>query len=274
VIRLRTSMRRKRHGRVPAAGGERGCCLEEGFAGSGRQGGVEEGDEGGGGAEEAQDLWDQGGGQGQGGGELGGEAPLALEDEVGGGICGVEALGTARHFDAVEGFEALGAEGLADLFVVVEEHAADGEELIFFWHVGAGGDCDLLGVELEVEAGAGGFFKALASPPGGYVGLVRQLVGAESDVAVDAHGALGGLAEVVGGEGLEALVDGGDDFQERGLERGFVGRLVGVEPVAVVVTGQRAEELQRCGGEVRLHGGDGTGWGFQVQGVTRNRGIV
>ena len=84
--------------------------------------------------------------------------------------------------------------------MVGDEMAAEGEELVAVGHEDAGGEDDLGGVELEVEAGAGGLGHAGVRPPGGDVGLVGALVGGEADVAVDAeHGLLRG-ADVVGGD--------------------------------------------------------------------------
>ena len=58
----------------------------------------------------------------------------------------------------------------------MSEVAADGEELLGRGHVHAGGDDGFFGAEVEVEAGAGGFFQAGADPPGGDVGFVGALV--------------------------------------------------------------------------------------------------
>ena len=85
------------------------------------------------------------------------------------------------------------------------------------------------------------------------MGLVGGLVGGEADVAVDAEGSLLRRANVFGGELEEGVVDLGDELLHGSLEDLLIGLLAGVEPVAVVVFGQVAEELQAGFGEVRCH---------------------
>ncbi len=121
--------------------------------------------------------------------------------------------------------------------------AADGEELFALWHVDAGGDGDFGGVEGEVEASAGGFFEPVAGPPGGHAGFVGRLVGAEADVAVDAHHGFLRWADVLGGEVEHGFVDGGEEGEHGGFEGGLVEGLARLEPFAVVIALEAAEEF-------------------------------
>ena len=93
------------------------------------------------------------------------------------------------------------------MLMVLEEMAADGEQLFPFRHVGAGGDVHLGWADVEVKAAAGGLLQAVARPPGGDIALIGTLVLAEADVAVDAHDGPGGRPDVVGGEVLKCVVD-------------------------------------------------------------------
>lgn len=134
--------------------------LEEGTAGLRDERLIKEVDDGGGEAEAADDLPDEVGGKGELGREGGGDTPLAVEDEVEGGVVGEEPLGRAGEGKAVDGLhelaEAGGGEEAAEIGVAVGarggEVAADGEELFALGHVGADGDGDGGGADVEVEA--------------------------------------------------------------------------------------------------------------------------
>jgi hypothetical protein len=232
--------------------------LEEGLFGFGLDGSVEEVDEGGGEAEVGGDVLGEGGLEGAIEGESGGGAPLAVEEEVEGGVVGGEAFGGSGELEAIElgegGAELFGGDDAAVVFVVVEEVAADGEELLALGHVDARGDGEGFAVDLEVVAAAGGLLEALAGPPGGDVVLVGALVVREADVAVDAHGDLLRRADVVRGEVEEVLIDLGDEGEHGGFELALVEGLALVEPGAVVVALEGAEELGCGGGEVGGHG--------------------
>jgi len=174
-------------------------------------------------------------------GERGGDAPLAVEDEVHCGVVCGEAFGRAgerRAFEFVhEGREFFGAEKAAEFVVVGEQVLADGAELFALGHVAAGGDDDLLGRDGDVVAGAGGFFEAFAGPPGGEVFFVRCFVGGEARVAVDAHHDFLRRAHVGGGEVVHGFVDFADEGEHRGFEFALEGGFAWGEPVAVVVAG-------------------------------------
>lgn len=188
---------------------------------------------------------------------MGADTPLAAADEVDGGIVGAEAFGRAAERQAFEGlqegFEFFAGEDLAELGVVVDEVAADGEELLALGHVDAGGDDDFVGADVEVEASAGGLFEAGAGPPCSLVRFVRAFVGAEARVAVDAEECLLRRAYVFGGEGEHGLVDLGDEREHGSFDLALVGGLAIVEPGAVVVALEAAEELDRFGGKVSGH---------------------
>lgn len=130
------------------------------------------------------------------------------------------------------------------------EMTAEGEELFALGHVGAGGDDELGAGEVEVEACAGGFLEAIAGPPGGDVVLVGALVGAEAGVAVDAHHDLGGRADVLGGEVEHGVVEACDEGEHGFFEVAFEVGFALVEPVAVVVAFEGAEEFEGCEGEM------------------------
>ena len=186
--------------------------------------------------------------------ERGGEAPLAALDEIKRGVIFGEAFGRAGERVAFEFFERAAdrraAQELAEFGVVIEEPVADGGELVFFRHVRAGGDDELLGRDMEVVAGAGGFAQPLVRPPGGDVAFVGALVVAEAGVAVDAEHALFRGAHVVGSEVEHGLGDFADDGEHRLFELGFVDGLARSEPGAVVVAGEVAQEGEGCGAEV------------------------
>ena len=187
-------------------------------------------------------------------------APVFCAQQIVGGIAGGEAFGQPCERLGIDGRKAcaFGFEQLLDgraIRGVVGTHpAAEGEQLFAFGHVDAGGDHDLLRADLKVEAGARGFFHAAAGPPGREVGFVRELVFAEADVAIDAHGDLVGRADVLGREGFEGEVDLVDESEHGGFERVLEGVAARFKPVAVVVSGEAAEEFEGVWREVRGHG--------------------
>ncbi len=250
--------------------------LKDGAFGGGREGFVDQVDDGGGETEAIDDLADKGGAGGVLGGEGGGDAPLAAEEEVDGWVVGKEALGRAGEGLAVDGLhelaEAGSGEETAKLGVAagagVGEVAADGEELVSLRHVDPGGDGDLGGVDVEVEAAAGGFFEAGAGPPGGGVRLVRALVAGEADITVDAHERLLRGADVLGGEGEHGFVDLGDDGEHGLLELALEDVAAGFEPEAVVVAFEAAKEAEGGGGEVGRHEGMVPGGGGACRGAS------
>ena len=235
-----------------------GRSEERAFGGKERL--VEQVDDGGCEAEAVDDLADEGGAGGVLGGKGGADAPLPAENEIDGRVVGEEALGGAGEGLAVDGLhepaEAGGGEVATELGVAgaagAGEVAADGEELVALGHVDAGGDGDLGGADVAVEASAGGLFEAGAGPPGGGVGLVGALVFGEADVAVDAHEALVRGADVGGGEKEHRLVDLGEDGEHGGFELLLVDVPAGFEPGAVVVAFEAAEEFE--GGFVEVGG--------------------
>lgn len=261
-----------KRGRFPGA--DLPMRLKDGAFGRGREGFVEQVDDGGGETKAVDDFADEGGANGVLGGEGGGDAPLAAEEEVDGRVVGKEAFGRAGEGLAVDGLhelaEAGGGEETAELGVAagasVGEVAADGEELVSLGHVDPGGDGDLGGVDVEVEAAAGGFFEAGASPPGGGVRLVRALVAGEADITVDAHERFLRGADVLGGEGEYGFVDLGDDGEHGLLELALEDVAAGFEPEAVVVAFEAAKEAEGGGGEVGRHEGMVPGGGGACRG--------
>lgn len=180
--------------------------------------------------------------------EGGGDAPLAPADELGGGMVGGKSFGIAGEgVGVVEGEAAQEAtvfdEG-SELLVVLKEMAADGEELVWGRHVEACGEDELSAGEVEVVAGAGGFWHAGAAPPCGDVRLVGGFVGGEAGVAIDAeHDAVGG-AYVAGGEADDGGVDGFDEGEHRSLDLSLVNGATGLEPLAAVVAAEAAEKAE------------------------------
>ena len=221
---------------------------------------VEEVDDGCGEAEAVDDGLDEGGPGDLFGGQGGGDAPLAAEDEIDGGVVGEEAFGGPGEGLAVDGleeaFEARLSEEAAELDVAggagSGEVAADGEELLALGHVDACGDGDGGGADVEVEATARGLFESGAGPPGGGVDLVGALVRGEADVAVDAHQDFLGWADVVGREAEHGGVDLGDDGEHGCFELVLEDVTAGFEPGAVVVALEPREELE--GGRVEVGG--------------------
>lgn len=180
--------------------------------------------------------------------EGGGDAPLAPADEFCGGVVGGEAFGVAGEgVGVVQGEAAAEAavfEEGAELLVVVEEMAADGEELVFGGHVEAGGEDELCAAEVEVESGAGGFLHSGAAPPCGDVLLVGGLVGGEADIAIDAQHDAVGRADVMRGVVGHGGGDGLDEGEHGGFDFALVNGAAGLEPLAAIVTAEAAEEAQ------------------------------
>ncbi len=228
---------------------------------------VKEVDYGRGEAEAVDDFADECGSKGLLCGEGGGDAPLAAEDEIDGGIVGEEAFGGAGKRLAVGGLHALEqarrGEELSELGMAasagVGEVPAYGEELIALGHVDAGGDGDFGRVNVEVEAGPGGFLETISGPPGSGVSFVGALVFGEADVAVDAHHDLLRWPDVFGGEGEHGLANLADDGEHGGFELAFIGGATLLEPGAVIVALEPAKEGEGGFGEVRGHGFDGKG---------------
>ena len=201
-------------------------------------------------------------------------APVFCAQKFTGSGIGGEAFGHAGEGLGINGEEvcAFGLEKLLDggaIGRVVRAHpAAEGEELLALRHVDASGKHDLLRADLQIEAAAGGLLHAAPRPPGGEVGFVGELVFAEADVTIDAHGDLVRWADVFGCEVFEGGVDLVDESEHGCLERALVDFAAGFEPFAVVVAGEAAEELEGLGREVRGHGsivrleGGRAGWSF------------
>jgi len=224
---------------------------------------VEEGHKGGGESEPVNDLADEGWPGSVHRGEDGGDAPLALQDEVESGILRKESLGGAGEGLAVDRLHDFGKAGAGDKAAKLvmtgcsgsREVAADSQELVTFGHVAASGDGDLGGVDVEVEAGSGGFFEAGARPPGSGVDFVGALVLGEADIAVDAHQGLLRGPDVLGSEGEQGLVDLSKDGEHGRLQFPFKDVAPSFKPGAVVVALEAAEKAERGCGEVGWHQG-------------------
>jgi hypothetical protein len=190
---------------------------------------VEEGDDGRGQGEAGDDLFEEGG---LGGGlrwKRSGDSPLTLEEQV---LCGENCVvgggeasgrpGEAMAFELGHGCaELFGGKQAAQLGVAREQGAADGEELFGGGHVASGGDGELGGGEVEVEAGARGLLHPGARPPGGDLRLVRPgrgvASGVETGVAVDAHHRLVRRTDVLGREVCQGVVDLFDEGEHGGF---------------------------------------------------------
>jgi len=184
------------------------------------------------------------------------DGPLAAFEQVHRTMFFGEALGRPGEEFAVVQFEKLAeffiVEQLAEFAVMVEQEGANGKELFALGHIHAGGDDEFGRGEVEEEAAPGGFFKAVAGPPGGDLVFVGGLVVREAGVAVDPHHALRRGADVIGGEGGHGVGDGLDDHEHGSFKGGLEERLARVEPVAAVVALQGAKEFQRVLSEVGL----------------------
>lgn len=195
-------------------------------------------------------------------GECGGKSPLAAEDEVEGGrVCGKASRRALEFvaFELVHGCAEFAAgEQRAQFLVVIEQIAAHGEQLFGRGHVHAGCDDDFLGADVEVEAGAGGFLQSAADPPGGdvvLVGLLWRAAGlVEAGVAIDAEHGFVGRSDVLWREVCEGVVDVLDEGEHGGFEFALEDGLAWIEPCAVVVAGEAAEEFEGFGSEVSGHG--------------------
>jgi PadR family transcriptional regulator PadR len=217
------------------------------------QGGVEEVDQGAGGAVSAEDLAGELLVEDGRGGEGGGESPAGGQEEVEGGMAGGEAFGGAGEGVAgvggEEAIESWGAEEAAEGGVTFKQAGAEGAQLGGGGHVEAGGDVDLGGGEVEVVAGTGGPGHAGAGPPGGEVGFVGALVRGEAGIAVDAEQGLLGRADVGGGEAGHGEGDLADEGEHGGFQLLLEEFAAGFEPLAAVVAGEAAEEAQGVFGE-------------------------
>ncbi len=228
-----------------------------GFCGVAQDGCVEECDQGRGQSEASDDLFEQrGAGRGL-SGERRADAPLAREDEVlrgeNVGVGGGEAAGQSgerrggafRFKRGHMGEKFFVGEDSAEFSVVLDDVAADGQQLLRRGHVAAGGDEEFGGGEVEVEAGTGGLLHAGAGEPGGDLGLVGAggLVagGVEAGVAIDAHHGLVGRPDVFAGDGGEGVVDLLDEGEHGVAELALEDGPARVEPGAVVVAGEAAE---------------------------------
>jgi len=178
--------------------------------------------EGRGGAEMGDDLFDERGVESCLGRQFRDDGPLAAFEQVRRWVVFGEAFGRAGEEFAVveleEAAEIFVGQELAEFIVMVEEEGANGHELFAFGHVDAGSDDEFGSGEVEIEAAAGGFFEAVAGPPGGYASFVGGLVVGEAGVAIDAHHALLRGADVAGGEIGHGVGDGFDDLEHGSFE--------------------------------------------------------
>lgn len=140
---------------------------------------------------------------------------------------------------------------MAELLVVGFDVAANGEQLFALGHVDAGSDGDLFAGEVEVEAAAGGLFQSSPCPPDALMDLIGALVGAEANVAIDAHHGFLRRLDVFGSEAEHGFVDRSDESDGRGFELALVDGLAIVEPVTGVVALEAAKKLDGLGVVVR-----------------------
>jgi hypothetical protein len=207
-------------------------------------------------------------------------APLLVANQVNGGVVGWKALRRSCESVAFEFAEGLAdggpAKDLSERLVIVEQPVADRGELFLLRHVGAGGDDDFFRADVEVVARARGLVEAGVRPPCGDVRFVGALVIAEARVAIDAEKALLGGAHVVGREVRHRVSDFANDGEHGLFQFGLEDGLARIEPVAVVVPGEVAQECQCLGAKVR-EGCCWCGFGLGCHGkrsVQRNAAIA
>lgn len=121
---------------------------------------------------------------------------------------------------------------------------ADGEELFAFRHVNAGGNDELLGSHMKVEAAPGGLFESAARPPRPLVAFVGPFVRREANIAIDAHRDLLRRLNVVRCKAKHGFVDSVDKGMRRSLHLALVDRFSGVEPFTVVIALEAAHEFE------------------------------
>ena len=136
--------------------------------------------------------------------ERGAEAPLPALDQVERGVIAGKALGRTGEGVAFEFSKGLAdrraLQQLSELRMMIEEPVADGGELFFLGHIGAGRDDHFLGADVKVVAGARGLLQALVRPPRGDVGFIGALVGREARVAINPEERFLRRAHVIGRE--------------------------------------------------------------------------
>lgn len=233
---------------------QRACCSKKGIEPDGAsrfgvgEGSVEEINERRGEPKTLLDLTEKIGSNGLFGGEMRGNAPLAPLDPLDGGMVGRKAFGRAGESHGIvhgKGAEecAAGDETLP-LCMVFEQMAADGEALILFRHVNAGGDDELSVADVQVVSAAGGFGERAVRPPRALMSFVWFLVGGEARVAVDAEERFRCGAHMVRRVVEHAVVDLLDESEHGQLDRLFIGGAALFEPFAAVVTLEAAEEAE------------------------------
>ncbi len=117
----------------------------------------------------------------------------------------------------------------------------------------AGADEDLAGLEVEVEARGVGVLARLVAELDAGVGLVGALVLGEAHVAVDAEERAADRPRIgveVGADLGQARPEIADELLRRMAQLLLVALLVGLEPLAVVVGLEVAQELEELRAEV------------------------
>jgi len=144
----------------------------------------------------------------------------------------------------------------APIVGALDDSVADPEQRGWFGVPEARGGKTPSGLEVEIKAGGVDIFATVREAHGD-VGLVWTLIGGESGVAVDAEqGTAGGagIGDEVGSDLVEWGSKFGDELQCGLVGTGLVFVFVRLEPLAVVVAPEAAEEAEQVGGEVPGHG--------------------
>ncbi len=139
------------------------------------------------------------------------------------------------------------------LFVIVQQVGADGQQLFPLRHVHACGDDEFFAGQVEVKAAAGFLLQSLPGKPCRYVFFVWSLVRRKTGVAVDAEHAFVGGSNVLGCEVHQFPIYFFNQREHGRFQFPLVNRFACVEPLALVIPRETAQELDRFRGEVRRH---------------------
>ena len=180
---------------------------------------------------------------------------LAVLEVLGGGVILWEAARHALEPLALEPPEATPERGRLDdraQPLAVRRHVlADRLELRGVGRVQSPAGPHPLRRDLEIEAGAAMSLHAAPREHGRNLGLQRRLICGKPRVPVDAERRHLRRGDQLGCERFEVLAEPFDDLHERGADDELVAILARLEPLAIVIALQRAQERQRRCRETR-----------------------
>src|SRR5262249_49333365 len=130
-------------------------------------------------------------------------------------------------------------------FMVPSDVLPDGSQLVRSRHINAAGNLHAVGRDVEIQAGAAMLFEAARLENGRDMGLVRALVGAEADIAIDAVDGAPRLPRDLGRNRFQLAPKREHQFHHGRFDLVLVNVLVLQKPLTVVVALQAAQELQR-----------------------------